>query len=417
MNEGARGTSDISQIKNVLSKMVTSTKLKSTAKNAIAYIAPILGIPITLLFISPSEYGFYAVYLALVIVIAPITTLRAEIIYPSITNYSKRLTFRRIALWSSFVFIFFILILTFIFTQFFSFKEYTAFLLPISILFQSLSQIRQGDAVLFKMPEKIIDSRFYQGLMLGIGQPIAVSQWSSFEALAIVDILSRIVFLLALIKIPYEKISSVENEDLYYLNASDYKELFLASIAVTMNGFASQFIIFFSALIYGSAISGAVGAAYRILSAPVRIVSQALQPYFLSEFATCLRNKQSTKEVIINYLKLTTIVGLPLYLIICFFIRIFFDKFIPDWIESIPFIFILAPMFLLSFIVVPISQSLPASGRSSIQLKWEIGRLGIMAIAGTLSLHIAAYYSIGILSGILVISYVMLAITIVKINK
>lgn len=374
-----------------------------------AYAAPLVTLPIAFIFIDPHQYGLYALYLAAVSAISPVSTLRLDLIYPAERDEERQAILRQLAR-NSVIFFSGIVVLAATVLYFVvgesTLEFYLGICIAAGVCAQGYGQVAQADAVLEQQPSKVISARLYFGLVLGILQPAAVAAAPRFESLIAVDLLARWVFLKAL-RGSLPAYGNSQRGLLIELKRSRSRVV-AASIAAVVNGVSVQAPIFAAGVIYGPTVAGLVGASYKILSAPVRVVSQAIQPYFLSEYVRALRVRSlGLNRVVGKYLLFMLAIALPIYSSGAFLIRPAIDLLSDSWSDLPAYYLILTPLFAMSFIAIPISQALIPSGRHRQQVVWEFARLsGLALVIGIIALFkFEAAAGLALLVAVQVVAY------------
>lgn len=386
-----------------------------------AYALPLVTIPVVFLFVAPEEYGYYALYVAAVSSIAPVSSLRLDLMFPVEADASARSRMRNVALLSvaSFMVVGLVVAaLWFVFAKQASTHFTLMFWVSIGILLQGLGQVRQADMVFSQRPDSIISARLWFGLAIGLAQPMAAFLYPRFESLVVSDIVARLAFFVALKSPSAVGIHrGLGGFGAYISDLGRIKsQLFYSVGASAINGLSVQAPIIVAGSLYGANVAGLVGASYKLLSVPVRIISQAIQPYFLSEYAAVLRVGAPRRYVVKKYVLLSSVIAAPIYFLAAAFISPAITFFPDGWADLPTYFMAFVPLFYMSFVAIPVSQALIPSRRSSVQFHWELGRmfaLGLAILVITL-LSVGAEHGMLGLAVVQCLSYFALIILVLK---
>ncbi|WP_157281935.1 oligosaccharide flippase family protein [Thauera terpenica] len=404
--------------------MKRDQKKIAVLKNGIGYIGPLIGIPFTLKFIDPASYGIYAVFVAVVTLITPLLTIRAEMVAPAAKDAGVCEEFFKLSgvaltvTTGLLVFASSVGVLGGYLTLSFALALFAA------SYFQGWSNIHQAIAIYQGNPGAIIDARLAQGIVYGLFQPLFVYLGGSIEALLLSDVLARLFFAVVLFienkkgrcpAMPRLRVTRIN------WNVVRIKDLFLSNLSVLFNGLSVQFIVIFSGIFFGAQASAAVGVAYKILSAPVRIVSQALQPYFLSEFSASYRSGAAVRGILYKYLKIGFLISLPVYGVVVLLASLLVESYLIEWIFALDYLYVIWPAFLISFFVIPISQALVVTQNSQAQMKWEVLRLLLLCVVSFICVvfleasALQAVLSLVVSMGLAYISLIYIVIKVFKV--
>lgn len=402
--------------------MLTRKRTTLIIKNGIGYLGPLIGIPFTLKFIDVESYGAYAIFIALVTIISPLLTLRAEVVAPAARDQLLRDSYFSLAAAALFTTSAIGVAASCLVIYFFNANASFVLATLTAIAIQAHSNIKQSQLVFENKPEVVIDARFLQGLALGVIQPTAAYVSGTLEALLVSDILARVVFLCVLSRgVLTHKYATRCAVPLLGAPSGTIKwgDLVKSNVSVLLNGVSVQFVILFSSVVYGAAVTAAVGVAYKILSAPVRVVSQALQPFFLAEFSACCRDNKPRKEVISRYVRVGALIALPVYACVLTAAYYLISTFLKKWESALVFMLILCPVFAVSFLVIPVSQVLNVIRKSKMQLIWEFWRFAALLVTGAfgfLLLKEEPEIGLGLLAMTLCVTYLALLALIYRVG-
>lgn len=156
--------------------------------------------------------------------------------------------------------------------------------------------------------------------------------------------------------------------------------------------------------IFGPTVAGLYALNQRVSGAPMKLIGESFGIVYYKEAAD--KFKQSRSKLRFLFLKQTKtllLLGLiPVSVIVFLGARGFAIIFGNDWAEAGLYAQILAPVLLVQFAVVPLSQTLNILEKQDLQLFWDIGRF----ISIALLFFLFHYFSIEAITSIILISVI-----------
>jgi O-antigen/teichoic acid export membrane protein len=158
----------------------------------------------------------------------------------------------------------------------------------------------------------------------------------------------------------------------------------LSSFSGLINSVGLQLPAILLASFYGLQVAGWFTLGQRVIGAPMALVGQAVSQVYLGEAAQLARqNPSSLRSLFLKAASRLLLLGLaPLGLLALSGPWLFAQIFGAGWRDAGIYIQVLSLMFLVQFVVVPLSQTLNILERQDWQLGWDIGRL--LTVTGTL---------------------------------
>jgi len=157
----------------------------------------------------------------------------------------------------------------------------------------------------------------------------------------------------------------------------------LSSFSGLINSVGLQLPAILLASFYGLQVAGWFTLGQRVIGAPMALVGQAVSQVYLGEAAQLARqNPSSLRSLFLKTASRLLLLGLaPLGLLALSGPWLFAQIFGAGWRDAGIYIQVLSLMFLVQFVVVPLSQTLNVLERQDWQLGWDIGRLLVVMIA------------------------------------
>lgn len=170
---------------------------------------------------------------------------------------------------------------------------------------------------------------------------------------------------------------------------------------------------FLLAALYGPSVAGLYAFSQRVISAPLVLVGKSVDQVYFGEASRLINNDPSGKSLLRIYFRtankmflLGILFVIPLFLFSPVLFELLFGKI---WREAGHYVQIMAPMFLVQFVIAPLSQTLNVIERQDIQLFWVIIWLFGVTISFVITYYfnLAAAYAIALLSLMMIISYLL----------
>lgn len=157
----------------------------------------------------------------------------------------------------------------------------------------------------------------------------------------------------------------------------------ISSWSVLLRELANQLPAFFFIITYGPGVLGWFMLVQRILEIPLSVIGYSVGNVFVSE-VSLLSQQNSTNQIFKLYwqtLKGLTLISLP-FMIAVSVISPWAFPFIfgPEWNEAGIYLQILAPMFLLQFLSIPLSNTVYILERQNLQLIRELIRFTMLLV-------------------------------------
>jgi O-antigen/teichoic acid export membrane protein len=136
---------------------------------------------------------------------------------------------------------------------------------------------------------------------------------------------------------------------------------------------------------FGAVTSGQYALVDRTISLPLAVVTQAVSQVFMASFSSLLRARaahaaEMFKAIVMTHLKIGAV---PAVLLVICGPHLFSIVFGSQWQVAGEFSQIMAPLFLMSFLVAPVNMSLPLLEKLWINLAWYAFRaIGIFSAWG-----------------------------------
>lgn len=166
---------------------------------------------------------------------------------------------------------------------------------------------------------------------------------------------------------------------------------------------------------YGQIVVGLVGLTMRVLVAPLALLGRNVAQVFLGEAGAGARSEAGglARRVRTTSLALLAAGAVPAAVLILFGPRLFGAVFGAEWIEAGVYARLLAVGFLAQFVVSPISQTLAVLERQGTQLLWDVARfvLTVGAPLAAVALGASPTVTVAVLSACLTVTYAALFVT------
>ncbi|TCP24919.1 O-antigen/teichoic acid export membrane protein [Scopulibacillus darangshiensis] len=294
------------------------------------------------------------------------------------------------------------------------------YILPISVFGLGVYNVLSYWAIRKKEYGKIAKTKFSQSLGMSITQLLIGVMSSGPIGLLIGDAFGRIAGSGALGK-------AVLKDGLDYLKQFKFKKGIYVALKYKNFPLISSWSGFFNVVglqlpplvlapLYGSSVVGWYSLGSRVVGAPIALLGKAVTQVYISEVPVLAKNSpDKLKGLLIVTTKRLFLIGiLPTLLLIFFGPKMFAFIFGDSWYKTGVFVQLLGVMYLMEFIVSPVSQTLELLGSQVQQLIWQIIRITLVFSAFFLPKYIGAGVEIAIsLYGLAMsISYILLLLLI-----
>lgn len=160
--------------------------------------------------------------------------------------------------------------------------------------------------------------------------------------------------------------------------AQRYRQLaLLASVSALVNTAGAQAPRLLLSSLYGVTVTGWFTFTQRIFAIPLSVLGASIGQVFLSNAAQLAQeNPYELRRLFLKTARLLLILGIfPTFILFLFGKSIFAFILGPQWETAGVYTQILAPSFLIQFVVSPLSQVMFVMRHPNIQLAWDILRL------------------------------------------
>jgi O-antigen/teichoic acid export membrane protein len=205
--------------------------------------------------------------------------------------------------------------------------------------------------------------------------------------------------------------------------AKRYKKFPLySSWSALLNSIGLQLPSLLIVFIFGPIIGGLYALTQRVIASPLSMIGNTVAQVYVGEVSRLIhQDSNKIKKLFLKTtIKLFLIGLLPLSIIILIGPLVFGYVFGNEWTDAGKIAQIMAISFFMSFIIVPVSQTLNILERQDLQLYWDIGRLVMVLITFGYAYFFKIDYSTFfiMLSISMTITYLLLVfITYYAINK
>ncbi|WHY12584.1 oligosaccharide flippase family protein [Peribacillus frigoritolerans] len=384
----------------------------------------ILASPFLTRFYSPEDFGLLAAYVSILSILVVIASLRYELAIPIAKS---NVTANNLLVLSLTIVFGFTLLITTLLIFFHeplldiinspSLEKYL-WLLPISLFGAGIYKVLNYSAIRKGKFKQISKTKVNQsigtvviqlGIGLCVGNPIG---------LFIGDAVGRITGSSSLLK----SVISEEKKNLKKCSlraikvaAIRYRKFpLISSISSLFNTAGLQLPQLLIMTFFGAHIAGLFSLVQRVIGFPMTMVGQSVSQVYLSEVSKMVNN--SSKDIkpmfLRTSLRLLAIGIIPILILSFYGPSIFAMVFGDMWREAGEYSKLLGLMFLLQFIVSPLSQTLNILEYQSWQLIWDIARFLTVIVVFLLSnfFHLAPTVSIFLYGITMSIAYLVLYI-------
>ena len=360
---------------------------------AFSYAVALIASPLLTRLYSPEAFGTLAVYIAAVGIFGNVISLRYPLAIPLPEEDKNGFSLLIISLTITFVLSTLLLLIQFYFGEqivaISGLKSLTGYLwlVPLGALGMGVYQSLNYWAIRVENFSGISKTKVIQSsgmvaiqLLLGFLKPGALG-------LIIGDVFGRVggSGSLAVHTFTGKKqlLSEIDIKHLLVV-AKRYKKFpLISSGSAFLNSTGLQITPILLASLYGVKVAGLFALSQRIVGIPMVLAGQSVSQVFMGEFA---KQKYSNREALLPLYKgmakkLLIWGALPIALL-AFMGPFGFSKiFGSEWGEAGTYTQILAIMFLIQFIVVPLSQTLNVLERQNVQFAWDFFRLVLVCFS------------------------------------
>lgn len=376
----------------------------------------VLASPIITRLYSPEDLGLLAIFISILSILVVVASLRYELAIPLPDKDEDAANLLVLAL--------FIVVGTSILTcvgvwllgEYISFwthtptLKYYLWLLPFSLFGAGCYQVLNYWAVRKKAFGLIACTKLNQSLwqvltQLGFG-------FLKLGPLGLLagDVLGRIggggtLALLAL-KQNSEELKQISRQNMVRMASRYFRFPQISSISALLNSAGMQLPALILAAFYGPQVAGWFALGQRVIGLPMGLVGQAVSQVYLGEASCLARQDPASIDTLFKKTasRLFLIGVLPITILAIGGPYLFPAIFGANWAEAGVYMRYLSLMFLVQFVVGPLSQTLNILERQDLQLYWDSARLlvvnGGLCLAGSYGLshvHAISVYGVGML--------------------
>ncbi len=376
----------------------------------------VLASPVITRLYSPEEFGVLAVYTSLLGILSVVASLRYELAIPlpeEDTDAASLLVLSLgIVVFMSLFIGVGIWILGDYIIRWFNTPALHAYLwlLPLGVLMTGVYQVFNYWAIRKKAFSHIAKTKLNQGIGLILTQ-IALGLYKLGPLGLILGQIAGQAAGSSTLAAIFRRENSQAAEEKSFASirkvAGRYKRFpLLSSGSALINSAGLQLPALLLAAFYGPQVAGWFALAQRVIGIPMSLVGQAVAQVYMGEASWFIREKPAALSFLFSNAarKLFFLGLLPIIILMISGPRLFAIVFGPNWWMAGLYMRILGLMYLVQFVVVPLSQTLNLLERQDIQLGWDIGRLllvpGIIVIAhlkGWLAEYAVGVYGIAML--------------------
>lgn len=352
----------------------------------------ILASPFLTRFYSPEDFGLLATYISVLSVLVVIASLRYELAIPIAKNNNVASNLLVLSLFIVFIFSSIIGIMLIFYHDFLlkllnapSLEKYL-WLLPISLLGAGIYKVLNYQAIRNEKFKHISKTKVTQSFSQVFSQLVIGIIFNNPIGLFIGDAIGRVGGSGTLFKIVIHE----EKENLKKCSLSGIKEAairfkqfpLVSSISSLFNTAGLQLPQLLIIAFFGAHVAGLFSLVQRVIGFPMTMVGQSVSQVYLSELSRIVHtaDKDIKPMFLKTSLRLLALGVFPIAILSFFGPSIFAVFFGETWREAGEYSKLLGLMFLLQFIVSPLSQTLNILEYQSWQLGWDISRF-LMVVA------------------------------------
>lgn len=382
------------------SKFATKFKGKGSIYNvfilvggtAIGQAITILASPFLTRFYSPEDFGLLATYISILSVLVVIASLRYELAIPLARNNNVASNLLALSLFIVFIFSLIIGIMLIFCHDLLlrllnapSLEKYL-WLLPISLLGAGIYKVLNYQAIRNEKFKHISKTKVTQSFSQVVTQLFIGIVFNNPIGLFIGDAIGRVGGSGTLFRIVMRE----ERENLRKCSIGGIKEAairykqfpLVSSISSLFNTAGLQIPQLLIIILFGAHVAGFFSLVQRVIGFPMTMIGQSVSQVYLSEVSRLVQNadKNIKPMFLKTSLRLLALGILPIAVLSFFGPTIFAVFFGETWREAGEYSKLLGLMFLLQFIVSPLSQTLNILEYQSWQLGWDVSRF-LMVVA------------------------------------
>jgi len=235
---------------------------------------------------------------------------------------------------------------------------------------------------------QISRTKFFQGLGMAAGQSVLGFLHGGPLGLLIGDVIGRSSGVTSLAQLAGRDIRrlGLPKWDGLFRVALRYRQFpLVSSFSALLNGAGLQVAPLLMVIYYGPAVAGLFALAQRLIGIPMTLLGQSVGQVYMAAAAKALHGDPgSVMHLFLRTARKLLLIGLAPMLVLAIGGPYLFNLVFGEaWLEAGNFVRILSGMFLLQFVMSPLSQTLNILECQRAQLFWDASRL--ICVFGTLS--------------------------------
>jgi lipopolysaccharide exporter len=382
--------------------------------------------PIITRIYSPDSFGQLAIFISLIAIFNVFSSLKYEMTIPLEANETKVANILVLCLLmllcTNAIYFLIVFLLSNLPKTAFDFKFFY-WLIPLALFGDGLYNISSYFAIRFKLYKPLAFSRMSKSAVMSFSQIGFGMLKSNSFSLLIGDILGRSFGATNIYKSMHEFIKknkgNITLENIRKAGIEYKKYPLVTSIASFINSSSLQLVPIILGGIYGSASVGLFALSQRLIISPLLLISTAIAQVYYSEAAALFQKKEKEKilKLFLGTSKKLFILGaIPISLLFFLGEAVIGFIFGENWSGAGEIIQILSFMFLIQFVVSPLSQTLNILNKQTYQLLWDVFRflLIILLFLSISHFKVAFYAALGMYGGVMGFCYIILYILIYR---
>ncbi len=388
-----------------MNKYVKRNVLTLMTGTGISQVILIAATPIITRLFSAGDIGVFGFYVTVISILVIFYTGRYEIAIMLPKSDSSALDIYKVAIRRSIIFsISFFFIFMLIYESLLMYleinKEWSLYIIPIGALILAFFNINVQLSIRTFKYFYISKARVVHSLISSLSSVLIALLFKPIALfLVLSDLLGRMLSIMS-----FHKAFAIS--DLFNITSKQrslkerYSKFSTFEQITSFLSIASlQLPIIVIPFIFGTQVGGFYFIIYRVLTAPISLISNAVLDVFKSDASRDFNNTGSTRNIFISTTKKLFLIGLIPFTILVFFApEIFTLMFGSEWLKAGEYAQILAPSLLLRLVACPIGFILQL--REKVELNLFI--YGLFFILSSLSLFAAYIYDSVVIMVILI---------------
>ena len=392
--------------------------------NAVVQVLHLIAIPLLMLLYEPADFGIYAVYLAVVAVLAVVSALRYD--FAILLATSERTIFSLLTLCTAMVggWCAVLALLSTGAALVHNSDPWTdsplrfATFLPLGVGLSALYTVSLQYATRKQEYGALRIARIVYGFVTLLAQGALFFVYRSPVGLILGEALGRAICVLVLMRLVFvdwrssrtrvTKLSVAVAARRYsrfprYLVVIDFLSTIARNAPVTL-----------FAISFGTSVAGVYGQAQRLCGAPLTLLAQAVGRVFVGRLSSSLREKgediRQTFHDVSKRLIIMALVSLAGVVAAAVLLPLMLGD---EWQGIGPVLILLLPSFFALFVASPVAPALSVLNRQRLHLRWEVVRLAatagsiLVAVRLGLAFEVVLFSYSVVLAGCLSLLYVL----------